>query len=153
MILEPLKFSVLLFSILLLFQGCKDDCEQQARFTPPTNFIFELVDKTTKENLFTNQTFSPIEMRAVNVDDSTAIDFDFIDEDDLNRIQIVGIGWETEKVNALLRVGDKDIANLRVDAERKSEDCCAFTEYNEIKIENADFQLNAETGVYTVFVD
>jgi hypothetical protein len=145
---------LLLFVLTMPFiLACEDDCAEIACFTPPMNFDLELVDKDSNENLFENESFNAIDISVVNVNNNVPIAFDFINENNLNLIQISGIGWETELITALISVGETQIANLVVDAERKSENCCSFTEYNEISIENAEFELNGETAIYTIFVD
>jgi hypothetical protein len=40
-----------------------------------------------------------------------------------------------------------------VDAERKTEDCCAHTEYNEITVRESEFELNTQTGIYKILVE
>ncbi|WP_405400258.1 hypothetical protein [Maribacter sp. Asnod2-G09] len=138
-------------AFVLIFNSC-DDCEDKDCFTPPNGFTFELVNKTTKENLFTNETFSSNEISVTNLVDNSNLEFDFIDEDDVNLIQLNSIGWESETIEVLITVSGIDILNLIVDAERTSEDCCEFTKYNDIKIENAEFELNEENGIYTILV-
>ena len=142
---------IALVAFVLILNSC-DDCDDKYCFTPPSRFTFELVDKTTKENLFTNETFSSNEISVTNLVDNSNLEFDFIDEDDVNLIQINSIGWESETVDALITVSGIDIFNLIVDAERTSEDCCTFTKYNEIRIENAEFELSDENGIYTILV-
>ncbi|WP_405411784.1 hypothetical protein [Maribacter sp. Asnod1-A12] len=148
-----MKNSVLiaLVTFLMILTSC-DDCEDKACFTPPNGFTFELVDKTTKENLFTNEIFNSNEISVTNLADNSNLEFDFIDEDDVNLIQLNSIGWETETIEVLITVSGIDILNLIVDAERTSEDCCEFTKYNEIRIENAEFELNEENGIYTILI-
>ena len=142
---------IALIAFVFIFNSC-DDCGDKDCFTPPEGFTFELVDKTTKENLFTNETFSSNEISVTNLADNSNLEFNFIDEDDVNLIQINSIGWESETVNALITVSGIDILNLIVDAERTTEDCCKFTRYNDISIENAEFELNQENGLYTIFM-
>ncbi|WP_396632783.1 hypothetical protein [Maribacter sp. R86514] len=142
---------IALVAFVFIFNSC-DNCDDKACFTPPEGFTFELVDKTTRENLFTNETFSSNEISVTNLVDNSNLEFNFIDEDDVNLIQINAIGWESETVDALITVSGIDIFNLIVDAERTTEDCCTFTKYNEIRIENAEFELNDENGIYTILV-
>lgn len=142
---------IALVAFVLIFNSC-DDCEEKDYFTPPNGFTFELVDKTTMENLFTNETFNSNEISVTNLVDNSNLEFNFIDEDDVNLIQLNAIGWESETVEALITVPGIDIFSLIVDAERTTEDCCTFTKYNEIRIENAEFELNDENGIYTIFV-
>ncbi|SIS46704.1 hypothetical protein SAMN05421766_10243 [Zobellia uliginosa] len=144
---------LIVFVVFVMILHSCDDCNDKACLTPPVGFTFELVDKTTKENLFTNETFNSNEIKVTNLDDNSNIEFDFIDEDNINLIQVNSIGWESAKIDALINVSGIDILNLIVDAERTSEDCCEFTEYNDIRIENAEFELNEESGVYTILIN
>ncbi|MGI9530177.1 hypothetical protein [Lutimonas sp.] len=138
---------------LIITQACDtNDCEDVACFTPPRGFAFELVDAQTRENLFTNGTFDSDQIQVLNMDDNSKREFSFISEDDLNIIQIGSIGWETEIAEVVLKVGDKTILNLYVDCERLSRNCCSFTEYNEIRIENAEYELDQQSEVYTVLI-
>lgn len=140
--------------ILLSAQACADrDCEDLLCFTPPMPFAFELVDKDSGENLFTNGSYDPDDIEVLNVSDNSRREFVFISENELNIIQIGSIGWENEIAEVVLKVGDETILNLYVDSERVSEDCCNFTKYNEIRIDNADYELDPQSGVYTIRID
>lgn len=138
----------LFIAMIISNQGCNIDCGEC--FTPPAPFLFEIVDKATGENLFTNGTYESADIQIINTIDNTDLEFTFTDENDVNIIQIHPIGWITEKVSVLVKLADKNIFNLYVDAERVSENCCSFTRYNEIKIENSDFELDIKTGIYKI---
>jgi len=141
--------------ILFLTLSCKkeNECEDIACFTPPSPFAFELVDKLTGENLFTNGTFNSNDIKVINIDDQRNVQFTFIDENDYNIIQINTIGWKTEIVNYSIQISTENIFNLYVSAERLNENCCSFTRYKEIKIENSEFELNQTNGLYKILVD
>lgn len=140
------------FLLFIIIQGCSNkDCEDLLCFTPPRSFVFNVVDKETGENLFTNGTYTPEQIQVTNVEDGTRRAYSFIDEDALNYIVIASIGWETEIANVLLTIDGDEILTLYVDAERKSENCCSFTSYNEIRIENAEYEQDQQSEVYTIF--
>ena len=141
--------------ILFLTLSCKkeNECEDILCFTPPSPFGFELVDKLTGENLFTNGTFNSNDIKVINIDDQRNVQFTFIDETDYNIIQINTIGWKTEIVNYSILISTENIFNLYVSAERLNESCCSFTRYKEIKIENSEFELNQTNGLYKILVD
>jgi len=42
---------------------------------------------------------------------------------------------------------------LFVNAERLNGGCCDCTEYKEIRIENSQFELNHDSGIYKIFRD
>ncbi|HAF78877.1 MAG TPA: hypothetical protein DCG42_16325 [Maribacter sp.] len=81
------------------------------------------------------------------------IDFSFISENDINIIHISSIGWKTEIVNLEIHIANNHIFDFYVDAERKIEDCCSYTNYNEILVLNSEFELNNETGTYVIFME
>jgi hypothetical protein len=141
--------------ILLLTQSCKKEnaCEGLLCFTPPGPFRFELVDKLTGENLFTNGTYTPNEIKVINLYDQSNVSFTFIDENDYNIIMINSIGWKTETINYSINISNESLFELFVDAERLNGECCDYTEYKEIRIENSEFELNQTNGLYKILVD
>jgi len=140
--------------ILLIFvQSCKsDDCEDIDCFTPPLSFAFDIVDKETGENLFSNGTYGPEQIEVFNSEDGSRRGFDFISENGVNIIRIGSIGWESEIADIVLQIAEEEILNLYVDSERVTENCCNFSKYNEIRIDNADFDLNDQSGIYTIYI-
>lgn len=148
------KLILIAVMILVSAQACDDrDCEDLLCFTPPMPFAFELVNKDSGENLFTNGSYDSDNIEVLNVSDNSRREFVFISENELNIIQIGSIGWENEIAEVVLKVGDETILNLYVDSERVSEDCCNFTKYNEIRIDNAEYELDQQSGIYTILID
>ncbi len=145
------KYILVLITVFLISCNKTKDCGEC--FTPPQSFLFKIVDKTSGENLFTNGTYESSQIEIKNIVDNSNFEFTFIDEDNYNVIQITSIGWQTEVVNISVKIGNDDIFNLYVDAERLSEDCCSFTRYHEIRIDNSEFELDSETGIYKIIVE
>lgn len=143
----------LLFSILL--SGCNktDDCEDVSCFIPPSTFVFELLNKDSKENLFTINVLNPNLIAVLDLKDSTAIDFEYFTEDSLNLILIHTIGWETEVVDYSLTHADTSVFRLHVDVERVFENCCSFSRYNDIQILDSKFLYDKERGLHKIFLD
>lgn len=128
-------------------------CEECGEcFTPPATFIFELVNEQD-ENIFTVESYKQKQISIVQMSNNESYEFQFISEDNMNVIQIGSIGWATEEVGLLFQLGEKEIFTFYVSAERKNEDCCTFTRYNDIKIEGADFELDSQTGKYKIIVE
>ena len=144
-----LSFFVLTF---FLIPACSDEEECGLCMTPPNYFAFDLVDSDTGENLFTNGTFNPNDIEVLDASDHR-VEYTFIEENDINLIEIYTIGWQTEIVNYRINIASEKLFDLYVDAERLSENCCSFTRYKEIEIDNTEFSLSSETGIYTIFVD
>ena len=147
------SLKLLFISLLFLLQACKIEEKCGECFSPPGDFAFSVVDKLTGENLFTNGKYKPEQIEVINSADSTKIDYSFVPEHNNNLIRIYSIGWKTEKINVTVKVLNQPIFNFYVDAVRKSEKCCSYTEYREVLIQNADFVLDDETGIYTIRVD
>ena len=144
---------ILIFFTIILNQSCENnDCEDTLCFTPPSPFIFELVDKSTGENLFTNGTYNSNDIEILNISDNTEIEYSFINENDINIIQIGSIGWESEIVECSLQINDTEILRLYVDAKRISENCCSFTRYDEFRIENAEYEYDNQSGIYRILL-
>ncbi len=146
---------ILVIITLLMNQSCekKNPCKDVDCFTPPSPFNFELVDKSTGENLFTNGTYKPSEIKITNISDNSIIPYFFIDENNYNVIQINSIGWETEIIECSLKINDIEVLRLYVDAKRLNENCCSFTRYDEIRIENAEYEFDNQTGIYKILID
>lgn len=148
------KINLILILLIVIFQSCKNDdnCDKDC-FTPPTNFAFEIVDKISHENLFTNGTFEADQIQITNTLNDTPVEFKFISENDLNLIEIGSIGWQTEVVDLKIDIADTTIFDFYVDAERRTEDCCSYTEYKELTISGSEFELDNQTGIYKIFVE
>lgn len=142
----------LLFISFLFFQSCDEENCNQTCFTPPSPFGFELLDKTSGENLFTNGTYEQSQIEVMNLNGAENIPFTFINENDLNIIQFSSIGWETGVTNFSLSVGSENIFEMYVDAERKDEECCSFTVYNEVRIDNAEYEIYQSTGIIKILI-
>jgi hypothetical protein len=150
---NSLIYLFFIFTITIWSCSKKDQCDGVDCFTPPSPFMFELVNKSSGENLFTAGVLSPDNIKILNLDDQSNVEFQFIDENDLNVIQIHSIGWETQIVNYSIEISSKSIFTLFVDAERLSENCCAFTRYNDIDIGGSEFELNEQSGIYKIMVE
>lgn len=144
---------VLLIGLAAINFGCDKRSDCGVCFTPPSPFLFEIVDKATDENLFTNGTYESKQIEIINADDNKNVNYKFIGENDFNVIQINSIGWKTEKINIMVKISNINIFNFHVDAERLTQDCCSFTKYNEIRIDNSEFELDTEYGVYKIVVE
>ena len=149
---SKLKSTLVLLVFITILQSCKDDCDQLC-FTPPNNFQFEIVDKISGENLFTNGTYEADQIEVTNAFDDSPSAFTFISENDRNLILINSVGWQTETVSLKIAIANTPIFNLYVDAERKMGKCCSYTDYKEITISGSEFTLDPQTGIYKILVE
>lgn len=141
----------LFLSLMIMVLSC-DKCRDIDCFTPPGTFRFKVVDKDSRENLFTNGTYDKNDIQITNLKNDSKVEFTFL-EGDLNVISIGGIGWEKEIVDAEIKVSDKVLFNFYVDAERAYGNCCSYTKYNEQRVYNCDFELDSNNGMYSILID
>jgi len=145
------KIVFIIVILTITFQGC-ENCNDNC-VSPPKAFRFDLVDKNTFENLFSNGTFNPNDISVINDLNNSKVDYSFVHENNINRIIISSIGWRTEKINITLKISNDEILRLYVDAIRETKDCCDFTQYKEIRIDNAEYEYNNHNGVHTILID
>jgi hypothetical protein len=81
------------------------------------------------------------------------VDFNFISENDYNVLNIGDIGWETESLEYLIEVNDAVSFSLLVDAERKNDECCSFTNINSTEIRGAEFERDENSGLFRILVE
>ena len=81
-----MKKVICLFLIVLLasFASCSDDCDEGDKATPASFFV-EIVDETTGENVFENETYTMQQITIEDLDEAS-IPYEFIEN--LNVIQI-----------------------------------------------------------------
>lgn len=143
-----------MFITAFTFNSCNiDKCDYDCS-TGPLSLNFELLDKVTGENLFTNTTFNPADIKVFDLDNNNSlVQFTFYAENDRNTIGLGPFGWGTNIANYLLKVGETTIFALHVDAEKVDGECCSNVVLNELTLEGADFSQNMENGVYEVLVE
>jgi hypothetical protein len=144
--------NLILILFIVIFQSCNsNDCP--LCFSPPQSFLFEIVGKTSGENIFTNGSYKSENIEITDKLNNKSVKFTFISENNMNLIQIGSIGWETEIVDLKIGISDKQIFDFYVDVERKMGDCCSYSEYNEIRIVASEYELDSQKGIYTILME
>jgi hypothetical protein len=141
-------FTLLALTIALITTSC-EDCGEC--FTPPFPFIFELVNEEG-ENIFTNESFNQHQLSIVRTSNEQNLEYQLISENEHNYIEIGSIGWTTEQVKLSFRLDETEVFTFYVNAIRKTEDCCAYTKYDDIILEGANYVRNERTGIFKVTV-
>ncbi|MEM8895432.1 MAG: hypothetical protein AAGC88_12695 [Bacteroidota bacterium] len=142
-------FRALLALIVLVNSSCGEECGEC--FTPPIPFVFELLDDQG-ENIFTSGAYTEGQLDVISIENNQSFEFRFISEDNRTLIQINDIGWTSEEVNLLFRLNQNEIFTFGVVAQRVSEDCCEFTRYSDITLGGANFEMDDQSGIYSVTV-
>ncbi len=148
-----MKKHVILLIVVFTIFSCKiNECEDIACFTPPPNFAFELVDKTTGENLFTNGTLKDTDIEVLD-ENEEKVTFKFISENSLNIIDLPEIGWNFELHTYTITVGPTVEFRLELEMEEKHENCCTFFKVITFNISNYTYEQSSTTGVYSIKID
>ena len=137
---------------ILSLVACSGDKECDLCMSPPNFFTFDLVDKDSGENVFASGRYNSDDIEVLDAS-GHRVEFEFVNYEDFNFIEIRTIGWQTETVNYRINIGEENIFDLYVDAERLSENCCSFTRYQEIEISNAEYTNDPLTGIYKIIVE
>lgn len=146
--------SILLVIAVFALNSCNvDKCDVDCS-SGPLRLSFELLDKATGENLFTNNTFDPADIAVLDLgNNNIEVQFTFNSENDINIINLAPFGWGTNIANYLLKVGERDIFTLAVDAEEIKDVCCSNVVLNKLTLEGSEFSQNTQSGVYEVLVE
>ncbi|WP_291144779.1 hypothetical protein [Flavobacterium sp. UBA7680] len=146
-----LKSSIVLFLLITTF-GCSGEASNCT--SPPVSLVFEFVDKDSGENLFTNGTFDAKQgVTVTDLDTKKIIQTSYLNADNLNRLAINSIGFQSGNFNYSIAIQGKDIFELHVSAERLSENGCSFSRINSFEIKNADSKLDTTTGAYKILIN
>ncbi|MQP23725.1 hypothetical protein GFJ94_01450 [Flavobacterium sp. LMO8] len=145
-----MKKVISLFALLLVasFVSCNDDCDEGNKPTPASFFV-EIVDETSGENVFENETYT---MQQITVEDldEVSIPFEFIEN--TNLIQIFPPVVNPIGNSFLIKLNNETTMqmneiNVNYDVSSKKEEC--FTTF---KIENILFPNNDSELVEAVHV-
>ena len=139
--------------MFFLALGCKiNECDGIDCFSPPPNFNFELVDKTTGENLFTNGTLKSEDIQVLNENDEK-ISFQFISENDYNILSLNEIGWDLDPHTYTISVGTSIVFTLELDMEEKHENCCTFFKTETFQLSGYVYEQSNTTDIYMIKID
>jgi len=143
--------------VVLLFQSCKTDCS--AVSCVPNNLIlsFELLDANTNENLVENGSITIDNIKIINNQNNTALNFDFntntniltISEDinNISNVDVSNIQIELD-INSL----SKNLFQLNISGEKSIDDCCDSFLTNDVKITGNDFTFDTDLGIYKIHI-
>ncbi|AMC11171.1 hypothetical protein Lupro_07850 [Lutibacter profundi] len=146
-----MKKNALFVLILITLFGCKNDCSDYACFTPPPVFNFELLDKSTGENLFSNGTLNPDEILAFD-EENKRVNVRFISENNINLINLSEIGWYLGAHTYKLIVAPDLEINIELDMEKKNENCCTYFDVLNFQVLNYEFSTSNTTEIITVLI-
>lgn len=147
-----MKGILLVLLVLSALFSCQNDCKDVLCFTPPRTYNFELIGKSSGNDLLAAGPYSYNQISVIDRETNKSVTFNRTGNDSINLIQFDMIGWKTEVVDYQVTIADSIHFGLYVDATRTNENCCSFTRYNDIKIEDTEYKLDSLTGIYKIFI-
>ncbi len=140
------KFTYLIF--LILIQSCENNDCSSVVCAPNSTFRFELVN-TNRENLLSNGTLQISDIRIINLDSQSTVEFALINQNNNDIIEINSVNIPTGTVNYIIQASEIDIFELLITTERTSGECCDVTNFSELRILNSEYLFDGTRGVYT----
>lgn len=140
--------TLFLMVLTVSFVSCNDDCNEGNQPTPASFFV-EIIDETSGENVFENETYTLQQITIQDLDE-VAIPYKFIESSNL--IQIFPPVVNPTGNTLLIKLNNEttlqmDEINLNYDVSSKKGEC--FTTF---KIENILFPNNVSELIEGVFV-
>jgi hypothetical protein len=140
--------SLFLIVILASFVSCTDDCDEGDKATPASFFV-EIIDETSGENVFENETYTMQQITIEDLDEAS-IPYEFIESS--NIIQIFPPVVNPTGNTLLIKLNNEttlqmDEISVNYDVSSKKGEC--FTTF---KIENILFPNNSSELVEAVYV-
>ena len=140
--------SLFLIVITASLVGCNDKCDEGNQATPASFFV-EIIDETTGENVFENETYTAQQITIQDLDEAT-IPFEFIEN--LNVIQIFPSVTNATGNSFVIKLNNEttlqmDEIDVNYDVSSSAGEC--FTTF---KIENILFPNNTSELVESVHV-
>lgn len=140
--------SLFLIVILASFLSCTDDCDEGNKATPASFFV-EIIDETSGENVFENETYT-IQQITIEDLDEVSIPYEFIESS--NIIQIFPPVVNPTGNTLLIKLNNEttlqmDEISVNYDVSSNKGEC--FTTF---KIENILFPNNPSELVEAVYV-
>lgn len=140
------QLSSLVFLFLLI--GCNSEADITDNLTAPQTFAFQILDKTTGENVFTSKKYDPQKIIVKNLDSHDVVKHQFISDNDLDIIVLENVGRDSENINYSINIDDKSLFELHVDAILVKKDL--DFEYQNVEITNVVFKRDQTSGVYNI---
>ena len=140
--------TAIIFLLCALIWNACNECKDMECVPPPPYYKFEILDKHTRENLFTNGTYDLSEFRLYDSLAHEYVVFEFMDD----IIKVGDIGWETEIVYCYFNMKDGFEFSFYVEAERVFEDCCSYTVIHEEWVEGVEFE-SLPDNVFLILIE
>ena len=147
-----MKRALQLIAILFLTISCDLSDDSDNCFTPPRQFNFDLIDATTSENLFLNETFTEEEIKVYDENDAE-VDFDLFLYNETYILALKKIGWELEAKTYTIELSPEVSVVFQLDMDKVTSDSCTYFEVETFEIEDYENEPDTSTGIIQVKID
>lgn len=147
-----MKRTLQLIVVLLLATSCKLSSDDVECFTPPRQFNFDLVDATSLENLFSNETFTD---SAIKVYDETdeEVEFRLVFHDGRYILSLGNIGWELEPKTYTIELSPETSVVFKLDVDQITSNGCTYFEVKEFEVIDYEYEELLPSGIIQVKID
>lgn len=132
-----------------MLTGCDVTDEGELCATGPVGLAFEVINETTGQNLFEDDSFDENQLQIKNNDGENVV-FDFITE---QNVVSVLLGWESKSDNYSLSIREEIEFDIAFTLEKSSSEGCASTGLTELDIVGGTYEISETTGVVSIFVN
>jgi hypothetical protein len=142
-----IKSVVLIFWITVCMISCsKENCSENV-IPPQASILVELIDESTEENVFTNETYTQSDITVTELD-ASEVDYNFITRDGLNLIQIFP-KTNNATGNAInINVASDDVIKIQYNVETISTEC--YIQKNVINVVTPDYTTIEANKIYRI---
>ncbi len=147
-----MRRALLLIVVLFLTISCNLSNDCGACFTPPRQFNFNLVDATTLEDLFSNETFTEDSLKVFD-ELGEEVTFELVFYNDQYIISLNEIGWELEPKIYTIELSSEISVIFELDMDEVTSDCCTYFEVKVFNIVDYEYEEQYPSGIIQVKID
>jgi len=139
--------------VLVLFIAISCELkEDDSCFSPPRQFNFDLVDATSLENLFSNETFTE---SAIKVYDETdeEVEFRLVFHDGRYILSLGDIGWELDPKTYTIELSSETSIVFTLDVDKMRSGSCTYFEVKEFNVIGYEYEELLPTGIIQIKIE
>lgn len=124
----------------LAFTSCDktNKCQNIDCFTPPQQFIFDIVDGETETNVFLTGDFDRADVAAAD-ENGDWENLQFLDYGDTNLLVLPEMGWNTGKHQYTISLDAETEINIVLEMQEAYENCCTFFRVIDFDVEDYEW--------------
>lgn len=144
---RTLQLIVVLFLTISCDLNDTVDC-----FTPPRQFNFDLVDATTLDNLFLNDTFTEGAIKVYDESDNE-IAFELIYYNESYILSLSEIGWNLDPKTYTIELSPDVSVVFQLDMDQVSSDSCTYFEVTAFDVVDYEYEELLPSGIIQIKIE